>query len=137
MDKEATYQDIRGGIVIKLLADDEDMAILEATDFWDRWKVELGKNPEHFGDCTNEPNICNRCLIEDYYRRADEILSLQVGNLKVGVYEVESELPKWPSGAPVNEPVTVSEMVFNAEWRGYIKAQTDMEKANYQKIVEE
>ena len=72
---EMTKQEkIREGIVIRLMAADEIMTIEEATDFWLTWKAELKKNPEHFGDCTKEPQPCNRCLIEDYYRRADEII---------------------------------------------------------------
>ena len=71
---------IREKIVIELMAADEEMTTEEATDFWARWKAELQKNPEHFGDCTSQPQSCNRCIIEDYYRQADQILSLTVSS---------------------------------------------------------
>jgi len=66
----------REQIIIQLIARDEDMSVEEAADFWARWKAELEKNPEHFGDCTKEPQTCNRCLIESYYRDADQILTI-------------------------------------------------------------
>ena len=68
--------EIRERIVISLMASDEEMTYERAVDFWARWKAELAKNPEHFGDCTKEPQTCNRCLIEDYYEQADQIIPL-------------------------------------------------------------
>lgn len=73
-----------------------------------RWK--LLRNKERWLDC------------------ADQILSLQVGNLKVGVYEVESE------------PTKVDMDIYT--WRDYSpdmayeQAQKGMRKANYRKIRE-
>ena len=73
----STQQEIREGTVIRFLARDEGVTIEDAMDYWGRWLTELKKNPEHFGDCTKEPQTCNRCLIEGYYREVDNFLKWQ------------------------------------------------------------
>ncbi len=82
---------IREGLVIRLMAADEVMSIEDAAEFWSKWKAELEKNPEHFGDCTKEPQTCNRCLVEEYYRQANDIL--QYLDSWGVVLKVERELP--------------------------------------------
>ena len=68
---------IREGIVVRLIAADEEMTVEEATGLWGRWKANLKITPQHFGDCTGEPQTCIRCLIEDYYKRADALLEFE------------------------------------------------------------
>lgn len=82
---------IREGVVVRLMAADEQMTIDKATEFWAKWKSELKENPEHFGDCTNEPVSCMRCLVEDYYRRVDEIIEFE--DSQGVVVRVDRELP--------------------------------------------
>lgn len=36
--------------------------------------TECFKNGEHCGDCTNEPQSCIRCLIEDYVKKAKQFV---------------------------------------------------------------
>ena len=76
MTIEEKRKEIREGVVIRLIAADELMTIGEAAGFWARWKAELERQPEHFGDCTKEPQSCNRCLIEDYYLENHTMLAL-------------------------------------------------------------
>src|ERR1051326_7277 len=40
---------------------------LETEKFWAGGK--------HNGDCTNEPFTCNRCLVEDFYKEADAVVT--------------------------------------------------------------
>lgn len=86
---------IRDGIVVRLMAADEGMSVDEAEDFWLKWKRALLFEPyadgQHFGDCTKEPQTCMRCLVEDYYRQADEILQYEVS--QGVVIKAERELP--------------------------------------------
>jgi len=63
---------IREGIIILHIAEDEEISEEDASEFWGKWKAELEKNPEHFGDCTNEPQTCNRCLVESLYEYGDK-----------------------------------------------------------------
>ena len=85
-------QGIREGMVIRLMAGDEEISIDGASRFWGQWKAELRNNPEHFGDCTKEPQSCNRCLIENYYSQSDDILKYL--HSKGVVLKVEGEIPK-------------------------------------------
>ena len=80
-DIEKKRQEIREGIVVRLMAADEEMAIDKAQGFWVSWKRALLFEPyadgKHCGDCTKEPHTCMRCLVGDYYGQADEIIKFQ------------------------------------------------------------
>lgn len=39
---------------------------------WEEWKEFLGK--DHFGDCTNQPNSCMRCVTEDNIKLAKALV---------------------------------------------------------------
>jgi hypothetical protein len=73
--------DLKEEIIIELIATDEEKTIDEAADYWFKWKDEFVKRPEHFGDCIKQPQPCLRCVIENYYRRANRILALLRKNM--------------------------------------------------------
>jgi len=70
-------EEIREITVIHFLARDEECSIVDATDLWSTWKKVLEDNPAHMGGCISEPNTCNRCHVEKYYRDADALLKAQ------------------------------------------------------------
>jgi len=89
--QEEIRQRIREGIIILKMSMDELITIEEAAWFWGLWKEELERNPEHFGDCTKEPQACNRCLVESYYSDADKFIACL--HAQGGVIRVDRELP--------------------------------------------
>jgi len=75
--RERALDKLIDDVIIKLISYDEEEDTETARYFWNMWKE--GINEEHFGDCTNEPNTCTRCLAELYYERAEELINLITG----------------------------------------------------------
>lgn len=54
----------------------------EAQTDWEKLTASLADenspwaNGNHMGDCTNEPNACNRCLVEECYEKANQYLRI-------------------------------------------------------------
>ena len=93
MTAKEINNEIRERIAISLVARDEEMLFDKAIVFWGKWKKELALHPEHFGDCTKEPQTCNRCLIDDYYKDADQIIrDVLYPILKI---DLKKKLPRW------------------------------------------
>ena len=125
--KEATYQDIREAVA-KIVPQDCGTVC--------KYIINGGCSYVSIEPCPNQ------------YDMADQILSLQVGNLKVGVYEDGiGASGYWLIERPENPfrytplPTSFSERTLNDKFEAYKKGTEDtlkfMLKANYRKIREE
>jgi len=43
---------------------------------WEKLKLTVKKQPEHSGDCTKCPWTCMRCLLESFYKQADDLMEV-------------------------------------------------------------
>ena len=121
---------LRERIAIMLFAQDDEVSFREAEYMLlEPLKDLLWADGKHFGDCTNEPQTCCRCLHEGYLKEADQILALikEVGYVKLAD---DQSLPKIPEIA--SDLSGYQRFIKDQPIAGiYITAQQDMHKEGW------
>ena len=117
MNKQAPeYGRVKEKIAIFLVARDDEISLEEAAIMWDAWKraaVERG----HFGDCTNEPETCFRCLVSKVYEDVGTILSIT----GMAILADDQSLPR--------------AFASDDSIKGVLDYQQDMLKAGFVKVI--
>lgn len=116
-----TEQELREKIAVFLVARDDEMSLEEGAKMLDSWKVVAQEG--HYGDCTNEPNTCSRCLVDRTYEEANNIFALIEEANYVKLADDQS-LPRNPN-------VNGSSQLFME----YDKARDDMLNAVFRKVI--
>lgn len=117
---------MRERIAVSLIARDEEVSFEDAALMWDKWKQSAQEG--HYGDCTSQPITCMKCLVDDFYGYADQILAL----IKEANYVKLADDQSLPELPPYSQMDSIASSISKEV--GYKDAQQDMFKAGFRKV---
>jgi len=82
------YTDLRDKLAFiifyieNLWDDDLDYSEEQLKEYYDKWVKDFlpSINEKHFGDCTNAPMTCMRCVLDEFYNHVDNLINFLVTN---------------------------------------------------------